>query len=202
MRKLVIRPHAEVFGNARVIGEAIVSDEAVVYNSATIMGSAIVSDKARVLCHAVVTNEATICGEAAIGGNANISDSATVYGKVMDYAMVYGNARVNKSARISNHAIIYNNACINGKVGGSAIVAGVVYGSVKGSCSDVIIGEDVDFDCSVSISEKLALESNDDFVYVRCGSGKFLYVKSKDRFFGEFPNRDESERIKKIIKTI
>lgn len=93
----------------------------------------------------------------------------------------------------------------NGKVGGSAVVAGVVYGSVKGSCtlgSDVIIGEDVDFDCSVSISEKLALESNDDFVYVRCGSGKFLYVKSKDRFFGEFPNRDESERVKKIIKTI
>lgn len=119
--------------------------------------------------------------------------------------MVYGNARVNKSASISNHAIIYNNACINGKVGGSAVVAGVVYGSVKGSCilgPDVIIGEDVDFDCSVSISEKLALESNDDFVYVRCGSGKFLYVKSKDRFFGEFPNRDESERIKKIIKTI
>lgn len=109
--------------------------------------------------------------------------------------MVYGDAYVNKNARISNHAIIYNNACINGKVGG------IVYGYVKGSCtlgSDVIIGEDVDFDCS--ISEKLALESNDDFVYVRCG--KFLYVKSKDRFFGEFPNRDESERIKKIIKTI
>lgn len=45
--------------------------------------------------------------------------------------------------------------------------------SVKGSCtlgSDVIIGEDVDFDCSISISEKLALESNDDFVYVCCGS--------------------------------
>jgi UDP-3-O-[3-hydroxymyristoyl] glucosamine N-acyltransferase len=133
------------------------------------MESAIVSDKARVLCHAVITDEATICGEAVIGGNANISDSATVYGKVMDYVMVYGNARVNKSARISNHAIIYNNACINGKVGGSAVVAGVVYGSVKGSCtlgSDVIIGEDVD----VSISEKLALENNDDFVYVRCGS--------------------------------
>lgn len=72
---------------------------------------------------------------------------------------------------------------------------------MKGSCGpDVIIGENVDFDCS--ISEKLALESNDDFVYVRCGSGKFLYVKSKDRFFGEFPNRNESERIKKIIKTI
>lgn len=70
--------------------------------------------------------------------------------------------------RMRDHAIIYNNACINGKVGGSAVV---VYGSVKGSCtlgSDVIIGEDVDFDCS--ISEKLALESNDDFVYVRCGS--------------------------------
>lgn len=203
--KAIVRDHAKVFGNARVIGEAIVSDEAVVSNSATIMESAIVSDKARVLCHAVITDEATICGEAVIGGNANISDSATVYGKVMDYAMLYGNARVNKNARISNHAIIYNNACINGKVGGSAVVAGVVYGSVKGSCtlgSDVIIGEDVDFDCSVSISEKLALESNDDFVYVRCGSGKFLYVKSKDRFFGEFPNRDESERVKKIIKTI
>lgn len=45
---------------------------------------------------------------------------------------------------------------------------------MKGSCTlgpDVIIGEDVDFDCSVSISEKLILESNDDFVYVRCGSG-------------------------------
>lgn len=72
---------------------------------------------------------------------------------------------------------------------------------MKGSCTlgpDVIIGEDVD----VSISEKLALESNDDFVYVCCGSGKFLYVKSKDRFFEEFPNRDESERIKNIIKTI
>lgn len=108
--------------------------------------------------------------------------------------MCHGNARVNKSARISNHAIIYNNACINGKVGGSA---GVVYGSVKGSCPDVIIGEDVDFDCSVSISEKLALESSDDFVYVCCGSGKFLYVKPKDRFFGEFQNKDESERIKK-----
>lgn len=42
---------------------------------------------------------------------------------------------------------------------------------MKGSCTlgpNVIIGEDVDFDCSVSISEKLA--SNDDFVYVRCGS--------------------------------
>lgn len=42
---------------------------------------------------------------------------------------------------------------------------------MKGSCTlgpDVIIGEDVDFDCS--ISEKLILESNDDFVYVRCGS--------------------------------
>lgn len=76
---------------------------------------------------------------------------------------------------------------------------------MKGSCTlgpDVIIGEDVDFDCSVSISEKLALESNDDFVYVHCGSGKFLYVKSRDRFFGEFSNRDESERIKNIIKTI
>ena len=110
--------------------------------------------------------------------------------------MVYGNAR------ISNHAIIYNNACINGKVGGSAVVDGIVYGSVKGSCTlgpDVIIGKDVNFDC---ISEKLVLESNDDFVYVHCGSGKFLYVKSKDRFFGEFSNRDESERIKKIIKTI
>ena len=203
--KAIVRDHAKVFGNARVIGEAIVSDEAAVFDSATIMESAIVSDKARVICHAVVTDEAIICGEAVIGGDASISDSATVYGKVMDYAMVYGNARVNKNARISNHAIIYNNACINGKVGGSAVVAGIVYGSVKGSCtlgSDVIIGEDVDFDCSISISEKLALESNDDFVYVHCGSGKFLYVKSKDRFFGEFPNRDESERIKKIIKTI
>lgn len=167
------------------------------------MESAIVSDKARVLCHAVVTDEATICSEAVIGGNANISDNATVYGKVMDYAMVYGNARISKTARISNRAIIYNNAYISGKVGD--VVAGVVYGSVKGSCTlgpDVIISENVDFDCSVNISEKLALESNDDFVYVRCGSGKFLYVKSKDRFFGEFLNRDESERIKKIIKTI
>lgn len=115
--------------------------------------------------------------------------------------MVYGNARINKSARISNHAIIYNNACINGKVGGSADVAGIVYGSVKGSCvlgPDVIIGED----CSVSISEKLALESNDDFIYVCCGSGKFLYVKSKDRFFGEFRDNEESKRIKNIVKTI
>ena len=60
----------------------------------------------------------------------------------------------------------------------------------------------MDFDCSVSISEKLALESNDDIVYVSCGSGKFLYAKSKDIFFGEVSNRDESERIKKIIKTI
>lgn len=41
---------------------------------------------------------------------------------------------------------------------------------MKGSCPDVIIGEDVDFDCSVSISEKLELESNNDFVYVCCGS--------------------------------
>lgn len=69
-------------------------------------------------------------------------------------------------------------------------------------CSDVVIGKDVDFDCSISISEKLALESNDDFVYVRCGSGKFLYVKSKDRFFGEFLDNGVSFRIKNIIKTI
>lgn len=114
-------------------------------------------------------------------------------------AMVYDDAVV------SDHAVIYGNACISGKVGDSAVVAGVVYGSVKGSCTlgpDVIIGEDVDFDCSVSIFEKLALESNDDFVYVRCGSGKFLYVKSKDRFFGEFQNNEESNRIKNIVKTI
>lgn len=150
--------------------------------------------------NAVIQKNAKVYDNANIGGNANISDSATVYGKVMDYAMVYGNARINKSARISNHAIIYNNAYISGKVGGSADVSGIVYGSVKGSCTlgpDVIIGENVDFDCSVSISEKLALESNDDFIYVCCGSGKFLYVKSVDRFFG-----DDNKEIKKIIRCL
>lgn len=76
--------------------------------------------------------------------------------------MLYNNACIGKTARISNRAIIYGNACISGK--GSATVSGVVNGNVKGSCilgSDVVIGEDVDFDCSVSISEKLELKSND-----------------------------------------
>ena len=67
--------------------------------------------------------------------------------------------------------------------------------TVKGVCPDVIIGEGVDFDCDVQIFDKLELKSNDDFV--RCGSGKFLYVKSEDRFFG-----DDNEEVKKIIRCL
>lgn len=76
-----------------------------------------------------------------------------------------------------------------------SVVSGEVYGIVRGTCTlgpDVIIGKDVDFDC-----DDLELKSNDDFVFVRCGAGKFLYVKSEDRFFG-----DDNEEVKKIIRCL
>lgn len=55
----------------------------------------------------------------------------------------------------------------------------------------------MDFDCDVQIFDKLELKNNNDFVYVHCGAGKFLYVKSEDRFFG-----DDNEKVKKIIRQL
>ena len=114
--------------------------------------------------------------------------------------MVYDSAHIGKTAEVFHHAIVCDNAIVCGKVYGSALVCGEVYRTVKGFCMlgpDVIIDKGVDFDCDVQIFDKLELKSNDDFVFVRCGAGKFLYVKSEDRFFG-----DDNEEVKKIIRCL